>query len=224
MDVNRTAFPARILQILEALSECHFVSLDFEFSGVSSKPQTRQKQTIQERYTETKQAAERYSILQVGLTCAVYDRTREVYVLKPYNLPLSPTFQEDLDLERIFSFQSGAVDFLLKNNFDFNTSLRQGVPYLSRDEEDEAKLKFRARADKSRFEDIMLPEDDVLSSAYLDKVRAEILDWMMTGHPSLEGVEIVSSLPATQYFRSCTNILQRCQEPRSGAIASTMVI
>lgn len=199
MDVDRIAFPARLLQILEALSDSHFVSLDFEFSGVSSKPQSRGKQTIQERYTETKQAAERYRILQVGLTCVIYDSAKATYILKPYNFPLSPTFQEDLDLERIFSFQSGAVDFLLKNNFDFNASFESGVPYLSRDEEDEAKQKFRARSDKSRFEDIVLPDDDLLSSTFLDKVRTEIEEWKVSGKPSWDSVEIVSRPAITRY-------------------------
>ncbi|KIW02357.1 uncharacterized protein PV09_06179 [Verruconis gallopava] len=178
MDVDKTAFPARLLEILEALSNADFVSIDFEFSGIATKPTIRQKQSIQERYVETKQAAEKYQILQVGLTCAILDRKKETYILQPYNLPISPVFDEDLDLERQFSFQSGAVEFLLRNGFNFNLTFENGVPYLSRDEEHEAKEKFTARDDKNRFEDILIAESDTLTLKFLEKVRCEVHEWL----------------------------------------------
>jgi poly(A)-specific ribonuclease len=181
MDVDKIAFPSRLLEILEALSECHFVSIDFEFSGVVSKPTVRQKQTLEERYAETKEAAEKYQILQVGLTCALHDDTKQGYILQPYNIPITPVFDEDLDLERQFSFQSGAMEFLLKNAFNFSVSFEDGVPYLSRDEEQIAKDKFKARSDKNRFEDIEIAGDDILTLNYLEKVRAEIKDWLGSG-------------------------------------------
>jgi poly(A)-specific ribonuclease len=192
MDIGKVAFPPRLLEILEALSESHFVSIDFEFSGVATKPTVRQKQTLQERYVETKEAAEKYQILQVGLTCVVQDEAKEAYTLQPFNIPISPLFEEDLDLERQFSFQTGAVEFLLNNAFDFNLSFEQGVPYLSRDEEQLAKDKFEARDDKSRFEDIVVADNDTLNMAYMEKVRVEIKDWLDRGKN--ESVEIVSSI------------------------------
>jgi poly(A)-specific ribonuclease len=193
MDVDKVAFYPRLLQILEDLSTAHFVSLDFELSGIpSSRPAGRRKQTLQERYAETKEAAERYRILQVGLTCVGQNdgSGQEGYMVKPYNLPLNPSFDEDLDLERIFSFQSGAVDFLLKNNFNISEPFTRGVPYLSGDEEEKAKQKAQERQDKSRFDDIQLPEDDVETFRFLDKVRGEINEWKRLGKS--EELSIVS--------------------------------
>ncbi|QDS74780.1 hypothetical protein FKW77_001842 [Venturia effusa] len=189
MDVDKVAFYPRLLPILEDLSNAHFVSLDFELSGIASKqPGTlRQKQTIQERYAEAKEAAERYRIIQVGLTCVGQcdDAGREQYVVKTSNFPLNPSLDMDvgkeLDLERIFSFQSGAVDFLLKNNFDLSQPFSRGVSYLSRVEGDTAKQKARDRGDKSRFDDIGTAEDDIQTTQFLDKVRAEIKEWRKAG-------------------------------------------
>jgi poly(A)-specific ribonuclease len=106
---------------------------------------------------------------------------QEAYILKPFNFPLNPSFDDDLDLERIFSFQSGAVGFLLKNNFNLSEPFTRGVPYLSRDEEKMAKQKAKKRQDKSRFDDIQLPEDDVETFRFLEKVRGEINGWRETG-------------------------------------------
>ena len=69
--------------MLRALANAHFVAIDLELSGIQSKTihrfkavenasnsgkPTGGKQTLQERYEEAKEAAERYQILQVGLT------------------------------------------------------------------------------------------------------------------------------------------------------------
>ncbi|KAE9990704.1 hypothetical protein EG327_001051 [Venturia inaequalis] len=185
MDVDKVAFYPRLLTILEDLSNAHFVSLDFELSGIASKqPGTsRQKQTIQDRYVEAKEAAERYRIIQVGLTCVGQcdDAGAEEYVVKTSNFPLNPSLDLDvgkeLDLERIFSFQSGAVDFLLRNNFDLSQPFTRGISYLSRVEAITAKQKAKDRGDKSRFDDIEIAEDDVQTTQFLDKVRSEIKEW-----------------------------------------------
>lgn len=60
--------------ILKDISECTFVALDFEFSGIPTHQAiASRRQTLQERYTESKAAAEKYQILQVGLTIAKED-------------------------------------------------------------------------------------------------------------------------------------------------------
>lgn len=190
MDVDKVAFYPRLLTLLEDLSNAHFVSLDFELSGIASKqPGTsRQKQTIQERYVEAKEAAERYRIIQVGLTCVGQcdDAGAEEYVVKTSNFPLNPSLDLDvgkeLDLERIFSFQSGAVDFLLKNNFDLSQPFTRGVSYLSRVEAMTAKQKAEERGDKSRFDDIEIADNDVQTTQFLEKVRSEIKEWRKAGN------------------------------------------
>ena len=76
MDVTAVTFPDYLPSILNDISTSCFVSVDFELSGVVFKPNAPQSrpQTVQERYVEVKAAAERYQILQVGLTTCHEDK------------------------------------------------------------------------------------------------------------------------------------------------------
>ena len=198
MEVDRTAFWGRLLSILVAISEAHFVSIDLELSGVASKNlggRARQA-TLEERYAETKEAAERYTILQIGVTCAYQDLTREVYVLRPYNFNLNPSFEERLDLERIFSFQSGAVDFLLAHGFQMNLPFTHGVPYLSRDEARRAKEIAKERLNRDQTGDIQLRETDVQSLAFVERIRNQIQIWIRTKKPSPDSLWITGIAPS----------------------------
>lgn len=84
MDISGHAFQSQLFSILAAISRSHFVSFDLELSGIpskQSKPKTSGqsedgRQTLQQRYEETKAAAERYHVLQLGLTCVEEDRDR----------------------------------------------------------------------------------------------------------------------------------------------------
>jgi len=85
MEVNGLAFQSQLPSILGAISRSKFVAFDLELSGIPGR-QTGQarapgrgedgKQTLQERYQETKKAAERYQIIQLGLTCVEEDLER----------------------------------------------------------------------------------------------------------------------------------------------------
>jgi poly(A)-specific ribonuclease len=70
MDIGATSFAEYLPILLSDISSSCFVAIDFELSGLSFPPSAPQNktQTVQERYAETKEAAERYQILQVGLT------------------------------------------------------------------------------------------------------------------------------------------------------------
>jgi poly(A)-specific ribonuclease len=195
MDVGKVAFYPRLLRVLEGLSEAHFVAIDFELSGISTKKSggASQEKSLQERYTETKEAAEKYRILQIGLTCVGQNDEpgHEGYMVKTYNFPLNPSFEnKELNLERDFSFQSGAVDFLHKQNFDFSLPFTRGVYYLSRGEAEMAKQKAKELQDK-RFDDIEIPKDDVDTHRFFQKVRSEIDEWLKDSNS--EELCIVSS-------------------------------
>ena len=84
MEIDRSTFAWQLPHILRAVRDAHFVAFDLELSGIPSKsnhrsrngPNQSNKQTLQERYSEAKEAAERYQILQVGLTCVTEDEQR----------------------------------------------------------------------------------------------------------------------------------------------------
>lgn len=196
MDIDKVSFYPLLLDILSDISEAHCVAIDLELSGVCSKDSWGKesgKPTLQERYLETKEAAERYQILQIGLTCIDQDAETGKYTLKPYNFDLCPIINErGLDVERIFSFQSGAAEFLLKVGFDMNRPFSMGVPYLSRDEAKEARDKYARRQDKSAMADILIKPTEVESLAFLERVRGEIKAWIQSNSGSYVNIAPVS--------------------------------
>ena len=77
MEVDDRNFQSRLCSILQAISNARFVSFDLELSGIAVKqPGRGGKQTLQRRYEENKKAAERFQILQLGMTCAEEDKER----------------------------------------------------------------------------------------------------------------------------------------------------
>lgn len=87
MDVPRHKFQAQLPFILEDIANAHFISIDLELSGIPGPQINRSrvdgassgKPTLQERYTDIKRAAERYQVLQLGLTCVLEDKQNGQY-------------------------------------------------------------------------------------------------------------------------------------------------
>lgn len=183
MEVDKVNFPTQFLCILEAIADAHLVAIDLELSGVPVRSldgtQRRGEQTLQERYLETKAAAEIYQILQIGLTCVSEDLEAGEYVLRPYNVNLSPVIVERIDIDRQFSFHSGAVEFLLGVDFNFHTPLQWGVHYLSRDEATLALKRAKDRSDRDRddYTDMQIKDDDVRAQRLIALTRQSILAW-----------------------------------------------
>lgn len=55
--------------------------------------------------------------------------------MRPYNFNVSPTSENKFGLNREYTVQASALEFLAEHNFNFNTQLISGVRYLSHDEE-----------------------------------------------------------------------------------------
>ncbi|KAF2497798.1 CAF1-domain-containing protein [Lophium mytilinum] len=202
MEIDRTSFPHHLLGVLNAISESHFVSIDLEFSGICAKPPKSRKHTLEERYQETKEAAEKFQILQVGITCVQQDYHDETYVLRPYNFNISPLLDDQLDqwgLERNFAFQSGACQFLLSHGFKMDLPFTKGVPYLSRDETKLAKQLAYAKLDKASIADIVLKDNEVQAIAFMGNVREAISQWKKN---EMRGRLYITSTVGQKYFNS----------------------
>ncbi|KAJ4983556.1 hypothetical protein SVAN01_10929 [Stagonosporopsis vannaccii] len=192
MDVDGPSFPQHVLGLLINISEADFVSFDLELSGIPNrlpdkKPRGAGQLALEDRYAETKEAANRYQILQIGLTCATFDFIANKYVLRPYNINLSPLLDERLDFEREIRFQTGACTFLLGCGFDLGASFASGVQYLSREEAERAKRLAYDRIDKkNNIEDLQLRDTDKDSLDFLRRCREAITVWQKTTSRTLE--------------------------------------
>lgn len=84
MDISPSTFQRLVPSILDAIAKAHFITLDLELSGIPSQQSNKRKAVegsngkpaLQERYAETRIAAEKYQVLQLGITCVEQDGTR----------------------------------------------------------------------------------------------------------------------------------------------------
>lgn len=192
MEVDAASFPQDLLGLLINISEADFVSFDLELTGIPSRLQNKPprigdgRYTLEERYAETREGANRYQILQVGITCARFDYVANKYVLRPYNINISPLLDEKVGFEREISMQSGAITFLLGCGFDMAKPFTNGVQYLSRQEAAQLKQATQDRLDnKNPIADLQLKEDDVESLNFMRRVREAITEWKTANLESL---------------------------------------
>ncbi len=85
MDINCHQFWRQLLPFGTHLADSEFVGLDLEFSGIKINGNTTTSHTSgrsgnprnqQQFWDEVREAAERYSIVQVGITCLEKDAKR----------------------------------------------------------------------------------------------------------------------------------------------------
>ena len=70
-----------------------------------------------------------------------------------------------------------AVKFLLSHGFRMEGPFVEGVPYLSREEEELAYEIERSREDKGNIAEISIGEDDPEALSFLQRVRTQVLHW-----------------------------------------------
>lgn len=128
-----------------------------------------------------KKAAEQFHILQIGLTCVEQDENKDKYLLRCYNFNLSPLMLDDsLDIERTFSYSSGAVDFLLSHGYQMDAPFKEGIPYLSKEDAKLAKQRGMLRWDKTSIPDIKIKSTDFKAIGFMQRVRGEVREWQQT--------------------------------------------
>jgi len=90
MDVDASHFRKQLLPILKHIANASYVSFDLERSGISTriKPTVNRpldqpgKPSLQSMYEEMKGAAEKFQVLQFGITCVEEDRERGRQIIR----------------------------------------------------------------------------------------------------------------------------------------------
>ena len=96
------------------------------------------------------------------------------YIIRSYNFFVNPIPYKRIRLERDWTFQSGAIEFLMNNSFDFDALYRHGIHYLSHKEEEE-KLRQWAAADAVERRDMPKKEDDL---PLLEHMKDVVKSWL----------------------------------------------
>ncbi|KFY74113.1 hypothetical protein V499_05838 [Pseudogymnoascus sp. VKM F-103] len=188
MEVDQQHFWHELLPILKAISTASFVTVDVEMSGISTKlrysPGGRfneiGKPSLQQQYEDTKEAAERYQVLQIGLTCVEEDWKNGVYTARPYNFNINPLLEDGdkLDIYRDITFSSSSMHFLRKNCFDIGAVFTKGISYISRKEQTQARQAFLERQNRnSTIPDIEIGPGDQVALDFYRNARRQLLEW-----------------------------------------------
>ena len=185
MDVSGQDFLSLVPTIFQDVQNALFVAFDTELSGIPTRPHHRGPKddglpTLEARYAETKTAAEKFHILQLGLTFVLENEAMPgSFVLKSYNFFVNPLPHDRLWVEREFSFHSGAVKFLRQQSFNLDAPLILGVPYLSRVEEAASRRGWEIFKRSTDFTvDTVLRHEDQPSLAFMQQVRDDINAWI----------------------------------------------
>ncbi|EPZ31318.1 ribonuclease CAF1 [Rozella allomycis CSF55] len=101
--------------ILEKIHKASYISVDTEFSGLGDPKLTRLS-NIQERYNYLKTLVENHALFSLAFC-----------IVSPDNTYFNVEFM--LFKEKEYSVSSSALKFLLKNGFDFNYQIENGISY-----------------------------------------------------------------------------------------------
>lgn len=137
----------------------------------------------------------------------VADHVLGEYVARPYNIDLCPLpATKEHVFRRVWSYNSGAVSFLIRNGFNIDRPILRGVHYLSRQEEEQVRQKLiEDDQARSKIPDMVLKEDD---SVLVEHIRQSISDWQATPK---EQQEAYVNIPAEQPPESIPPVLNRYQ-------------
>ena len=186
MDITQENFKERLLDILANIASSDFVTLDLLVSGkpprTADTPNRDNRQTLQARYDDTRAAAQRFQVLQLGITCVQEsdDQPTQTFLLRTYNIDVSPLVTPNLDLDRFFDCQSTTLSAAARTGFDMGVALESGARYLSRAEESAARARIenKAMSEAEALPDIVLDASHADDRAFVDRVRDEVHDWL----------------------------------------------
>ncbi|GBG31511.1 PolyA-specific ribonuclease PARN [Hondaea fermentalgiana] len=154
MEVTKANFEAVLPRVLAAVEACDFVAVDLEMSGlyVSDEHRPRATNTMQERWSHTRDAGMQIGMLQVGVCCFTWKppakQTREdesvpgrgwTLQAEPFNFWVFPRHIPGLTKDARLVMQVSSIAFLASCGFDFSKAINQGVSYMDSAAAEEAR-------------------------------------------------------------------------------------
>uniref|UniRef100_A0A7N0TZN9 Uncharacterized protein n=1 Tax=Kalanchoe fedtschenkoi TaxID=63787 RepID=A0A7N0TZN9_KALFE len=149
--VTRSNFEASLEDLRRHVKAADFVSIDLEMTGLTSAPwrDSFEFDRCDVKYLKVKDSAEKFAVLQFGVCPFRWDSEKQSLVANPYNFYIFPS-QEAAAGSRSSGFmcQTSSLEFLARYQFDFNACVKEGISYLSREQEDEAVRRLELEVDK----------------------------------------------------------------------------
>jgi len=138
MEGRASNFKKVLADFESRLHGAEFVAIDTELTGVdiSGDPDSFEE-SAQMRIEKNCRIAERYTLIQLGLTVVSRSEANEGHLtFASYNLFAFPYLgPELLGNEPGFFCQASALQFNAQHRVDFNKWIRDGIPYMNREDE-----------------------------------------------------------------------------------------
>ncbi|XP_016743698.1 poly(A)-specific ribonuclease PARN isoform X2 [Gossypium hirsutum] len=143
--VTRSNFESALVELRSHVRAADFVAIDMEMTGVTSAPwrESFEFDRFDIRYLKVKDSAEKFAVLQFGVCPFRWDSLKQSFIAHPHNFFVFA--RQEIPLDRTsyeFLCQTTSMDFLAKYQFDFNACIHEGISYLSRGQEDEARKRL----------------------------------------------------------------------------------
>ncbi|KAI8082505.1 ribonuclease H-like domain-containing protein [Gilbertella persicaria] len=189
MEITRQQFSQKLSTVEKAIKECDFMAIDTELSGLHRPLTSIRLYNMKDRYQEYKEATERFLIIQFGLCTFTWDEPSGRYIAKPFNFYIFPTsITGHIQTNRIFMTQAQAFDFLTKQSFDFNKWVYQGIPYMTRIEEEE----YVSAATKKLQDDMPDIPIDNKELDFVNNAREMIQNFISKDKEGSDGINIIT--------------------------------
>ncbi|KAG0742392.1 hypothetical protein G6F57_010487 [Rhizopus arrhizus] len=186
--IQKETLQTRPKYVEEAIKECDVIAIDTELSGLHRPLNNKRLYSLQDRYVEYKEATERFIVIQFGLCTYKWDASSGRYIAKPFNFYIFPTSTTGtVQANRIFMTQAQAFDFLVKQSFDFNKWVYQGIPYLTKQEE----KVYREQGEKRMVDDMPNIPVDEKEFEFMKAAKQKIEQWLKDNRKD-DGVNIVA--------------------------------
>lgn len=195
MDVTNSNFTETLPEISQAIGECDFIAIDSELSGLMRDRVQDRSDSHDCRFAKAVSTSRGYFIMQFGLSC--FKRLGPLhYCNKTYNFYIFPQANEEFgDINRTFSIQAHAIQFLTKHGFDFNKLFREGITYLNFQEKKLVTKKLKHKNKDGATPTIKTNEPalnkDIMTEA---KGFLEVIELLILGRKPIIGHNLILDL------------------------------
>ena len=121
-------------KLISLIKESDYISFDLEMTGIENDKNNIIFDTPKNRYIKYKKTAEKYSIIQLGLTIFIKDKTDPNLInCYPYNFYLFPNANDLKALSQDnMNFEIKSMMFNSNGKIDFNKWISEGIYYLNK--------------------------------------------------------------------------------------------
>lgn len=142
MEGRVSTFEKVLADFESRLKDAEYVAIDTELTGVDIEGEIDTfEESAAVRLEKICRVAERYSVIQVGLTLVGPQENGHEGGLwcASYNLFAFPYVSQEMNRDPVFMCQATALRFNVQHRVDFNTWIGQGIPYITREDERDLK-------------------------------------------------------------------------------------